>query len=62
MQVDMVTPMCSQLTYEGLLDEVYNRKGANERIIQFSINEILIILLYDRGDHETGGMNIGQLK
>ena len=21
-QVDMVTPMCSQLTYEGLLDEV----------------------------------------
>lgn len=22
MQVDMVTPMCSQLTYEGLLDEV----------------------------------------
>jgi hypothetical protein len=22
LQVDMVTPMCSQLTYEGLLDEV----------------------------------------
>jgi hypothetical protein len=21
-QVDMVTPMCSQLTYEGLIDEV----------------------------------------
>ena len=21
-QVDMITPMCSQLTYEGLLDEV----------------------------------------
>lgn len=22
-QVDMITPMCSQLTYEGLLDEVH---------------------------------------
>lgn len=25
-QVDMVTPMCSQLTYEGLLDEVKSQK------------------------------------
>lgn len=22
LQVDMITPMCAQLTYEGLLDEV----------------------------------------
>lgn len=26
MQVDMVTPMCTQLTYEGLLDEVTNKQ------------------------------------
>lgn len=25
-QVDMVTPMCSQLTYEGLIDEVMSHK------------------------------------
>jgi hypothetical protein len=25
-QVDMVTPMCTQLTYEGLLDEIFGIK------------------------------------
>lgn len=26
LQVDMITPMCSQLTYEGLIDEVMHRR------------------------------------
>lgn len=31
-QVDMITPMCSQLTYEGLLDEVSHfRSSLNYR-------------------------------
>ena len=27
MQVDLVTPMCTQLTYEGLIDEVFGIKN-----------------------------------
>jgi len=27
MQVDLVTPLCTQLTYEGLIDEVFGIKN-----------------------------------
>uniref|UniRef100_K4AUM1 Uncharacterized protein n=1 Tax=Solanum lycopersicum TaxID=4081 RepID=K4AUM1_SOLLC len=33
-QVDMITPMCSQLTYEGLLDEVKLFLGNNNGVMQ----------------------------
>lgn len=35
-QVDMVTPMCTQLTYEGLLDEIIGIKNG-ERILSESM-------------------------
>jgi hypothetical protein len=31
--VDMVTPMCTQLTYEGLIDEIFGINTSNPRYL-----------------------------
>lgn len=43
-QVDMVTPMCSQLTYEGLLDEVGYSPSWLKFMSMFSVNHGKVII------------------
>jgi hypothetical protein len=44
-QVDMVTPMCSQLTYEGLLDEVGHEVLDADIAQKSEVFDILVSLL-----------------
>jgi hypothetical protein len=52
-EVDMVTPMCSQLTYEGLLDEVDKSFSSWHRSLD-NENMICLCLLLTAGKSSYG--------